>query len=272
VIYVDKKIPADEIEGDEMIPHEVDGIPTDVIECDPKGRWPLNEVDLCNSITDKDAENGTITGGCDISNVKSRISRGSVGLVFVLNEKPAIISCHHVLASRWDAKTEEHLVQPCAYEGGRPPMNLAGRTINGWYGEMYNVDLGVAEVLRAREYTTHHISRIMSDLTGVTTAMVGDRVIKYGCGTGYTEGVVTSVDFDYRTGVPPDFPEFVATGCIKVEADKASRCFASGGDTGAMVALESNRRIIGMIIGGCDDPQLTVVTPIQIILQYINSL
>jgi hypothetical protein len=279
VVHVDKKMPIDEIERDEMIPHEVDGIPTDVIECDPKGRWPSKYAEELLQKTSVSAgvtapQSNVLQGGLSISNPSSAITNGTLGLVFDYKGQTCMVSCQHVFARAYNVTSGENLVEPSVANGGRLPNNLAGQTVAGWYGPHYDgVDLSVALTANSRVISKQTIINIGTTTGDDTSVAIGTRVAKYGAVSGYTEGTVTSVNFSYSSSGTTNFPPYNTTGCIKVEGTPFYPMFARPGDSGAIVVVQATNKVIGMVIGGTtSSPYYTVLTPVALLNKYIGSL
>lgn len=252
VVYVGKKLPVSKIEPRDLIPSEVDGIPTDVLESNPETSWPTNKLELYSKTSQisQDVQSPVLFGGLSCNDPRSTIVNGTIGLVFPYNNKPTMISCQHVFATAWNATPPEPVIEPSVYYGGVYPTNLAAGTTAGWYGPQFNVDLAIADIVTTRPYQYNFIFQLGAT-TGYDVTFPGDTVKKFGASTGYTEGIVTSDTLSIEHYVVPNFPSFTLYNQIKVISADSTQwpVFAAPGDSGAFI-LNDDNQIVGMLVGG----------------------
>jgi len=122
-IYVEKKVPKTSLLAQDLIPAEINGIPTDVVEI---GKITTQ---LSNNFDPK-ARNRPITGGISIGNVK--ITAGTLGYFFQNDKGEVFIGSNaHVLTDDpfSDKPSAVEIVQPGVADGGKLPDDLVGNYV-----------------------------------------------------------------------------------------------------------------------------------------------
>ena len=104
----------------------------------------------------------------------------------------------------------------------------------------------------------------MTGISRTAPLTIGDIVIKFGKSTGTTVGVVNGIKSDVKV---PDSPvltrEYTVVGLH-------GRMFADRGDSGAFV-VKADGVLVGMVIAGSLDSNLTYVTPIEAVFEDIAA-
>ena len=246
-IYVIKKVPKEQLKPDEVIPEEIDGICTDVVEIgrikahqqayDPKGRF-------------RPAPAGVSTSRAD------EIAAGTVGWYFIAEDGMLLVaSNNHVWAKENTGKRGDPLTQPGLYDGGDPskdvlytlydfiPINFSPNTMN-------TVDVAVA---LPNDYTMVYMNILnVGGITGKRIPNEGEKVRKFGRTTGFTEGVVidtsATLQVEYDTGIA------TFTDVIVIQGNLTSQ----PGDSGSPV-FTAQQEFVGLLFGGSEDGKTSVI-------------
>jgi hypothetical protein len=233
-VHVTRKVPDSSLADAERLPHEIEGVPVDVIQSNP-----VPFADFRRTRQDP------ILGGVSIQN--SRLAgAGTLGaIVFDRNSfDPMAITNWHVLV-RDEGAAGDEIIQPDAGgdTGGGDPF--LGRLMR-WDKDL---DAAVCTLDRPHmgpEVTSRQVSVAIDDLpqppNGTELPRVGTKVIKSGVRTGVTRGIIDGVsgnDFSYV--VDPDFPP--PGGLI-----------GDHGDSGSLVLDNGNYLAVGLLWGGTEDP------------------
>lgn len=288
VVLVRQKVPLVGLAPQAVVPREVDGIRTDVME--------VGDVRAQQARTDRWRP---APGGVSIGHYK--ITAGTFGCV--VRDRATgdrlILSNNHVLANSNDASPGDPILQPGAADGGQdgpdtiarlerlcpiqfntePPTcgtaqavadvlnslaNLLGsghrlEAIRANPQASNNVDAAVARPLDGRDILDEILE--IGVVSGTLPASLGMRVRKSGRTTGLTSGEITVLDatisVNYGSGRTATFDNQIVTGPI-----------SQGGDSGSLVVAESELKAVGLLFAGSE--QSTIVNPIQAVLDCLD--
>jgi hypothetical protein len=268
ICSVANKVAASSLSSNDLIPAEVGGVPTDIMETGiirafqaPTGRF-------------RPAPGGVSIGHKDIT-------AGTLGCWVKRNGEWMILSNNHVLANVNAGKIGDAILQPGSYDGGVNPAdqiatledfipinleesssdcNVAGNivallnTLSGMAGSdtrlkairiraLENlVDAAIARPLRQEDVLPEILN--IGAINKIDTAVLGMSLKKMGRTTDYTEGQVTQIDVtsnvsygDNRTALFTD--QFMAGAMSKP------------GDSGSAV-LNNNNDLVGLLFAGSD--------------------
>lgn len=263
-VYVEKKKSKKEVPSAEVIPAEIDGVKTDVIERKIvlHNRVALSEIRRMADTTQYNPLVGGISiGPCTA--VGGFVFVGTLGC-FVKdrgNSELLMLTNFHVLAEKWAAG--EKVCQPSRPDGGSCPANTCGSLVRSVISE--KVDGAVARITgRPADCRIQDIGNV----AGKGTAAKDMKVRKRGRTTGLTHGIVDSVDLSVN--VPYDDGTHVLKHQIGITADPAhGTVFGQGGDSGSVV-VDASRKVIGLYFAGTEDGSFGVANPIQAVLDELN--
>jgi len=246
-IYVVKKVPKEQLKPDEVIPEEIDGICTDVVEVgkikahqqtyDPKSRFRPSPAGVSTSRADE-------------------IAAGTVGWYFVAEDGVLlVVSNNHVWAKENAGKRGDLLTQPGLYDGGDPskdtlymlynfvPIDFSQNALN-------TVDVAVAV---PSDYTMIYMNIL--NIGGINSKRIpneGERVRKFGRTTLLTEGVV--IDSSATLQVEYDSGTATFTDIIVVQGALTSQAGDSGSPT-----FTAQQEFVGLLFGGSEDGKTSVI-------------
>jgi hypothetical protein len=245
-VYVIKKVPKEQLKPSEVIPEEIEGICTDVVEVgrikahqalDPKGRY-------------RPAPAGVSTSRVD------EIAAGTVGWYFIVEDGMLLVaSNNHVWAKENQGKRGDPLTQPGLYDGGDPnkdtlytlydfiPIDFRPNALN-------TVDVAVAV---PSDYTMIYMNILNTGgITGKKVPNEGERVRKFGRTTLLTEGVV--IDSSATLQVEYDTSTATFTDIIVIQGNLTSQPGDSGSPT-----FTAQQEFVGLLFGGSEDGKTSVI-------------
>jgi hypothetical protein len=274
---VEQKVAASTLSSQDLVPKEVQGIPTDVVKTGifrvfqaPTGRF-------------RPAPGGVSVGHKDIT-------AGTLGCWVKRNNQWHLLSNNHVIANSNDAQIGDPILQPGPHDGGRypddqiatltdfVPVQMAGmpsdcdvaerivKAINK-VAELIASDtrLQAVKALADDNLVDAAIARPLNDadvkaeilgigeIQGLTEGLLGMKVKKSGRTTKFTEDEILQVDVtvnvQYGAGRIATFKDQLMAGPM-----------SQGGDSGSAV-LDENNNLVGLLFAGSD--QNTIFNQIQ---------
>lgn len=283
VVSVTHKVDASALSPADLVPPELDGVRTDVVETGvlralqgPAGRW-----------------RPVVPPGVSVGH--HAITAGTFGCLVRRGGEVFILSNNHVLADVNRGKAGDAVLQPGPADGG----TMADRVAE--LAEFVPLDFGTSEAecalarlladglsgLAALVGSTHRLlavrqtagvnrvdaalarplnpSQVSSEIlvigtpTGVGTATLGTRVQKHGRTTGYTSGTITQIDATVRVDYDGRSALF--------EGQLIASPMSQPGDSGSAV-LDEERRVVGLLFAGSD--ATTILNPIADVLAALR--
>jgi hypothetical protein len=288
VVLVRQKVPYAGLPTKSIIPQEVAGIKTDVIEV-----GDLRPLDIR---TDRQRP---APGGVSLGHYK--ITAGTLGCVVHDRKTGArlILSNNHVLANRNEAQPGDPILQPGPIDGGQadkdtialllrfqpinfnttpPTCNLAkgyaslGNILAKLTGSRHQVqvlrvfptasnlvDAAVARPIDERDILDESLE--IGPVNEETSPELGMAVCKSGRTTGYTTGTICVLDstvvVNYGSDQPTTFEEQIITTPM-----------SNGGDSGSLLVAKDTSQAVGLLFAGSS--QTTVYNPIKSVLSSLN--
>lgn len=274
-VYVEQKKPLDELAPDEVIPSEIDGVPTDVLNV-PRGQT------LGTEDTDR---HSPLLGGITITNFRKDTAglykEGTLGCFATIDgasgpKNVVLMSNHHVLAAHGGA-VGNTINQPQVIGGllddanpnpiaeindlgieGPHPFTYPSETEVAYHVDCatakLNIDVsswcdcncGVSYKNEVRELNIGGNSK----LEGVARAIDGETVHKSGRRTGRTQGVIEDpLGVAILTNYTP--PVRAENVILINPANPPDPVFADQGDSGAALVNDQNK-LIGLVFGAQD--------------------
>jgi len=248
-VYVVKKEPKSKLPASWLVPSQVNGIPTDVVE-----------------IERVEPQQGNPLLPCGISTGSIRRNDGTMGCLVRRPGLPEvyILSCNHVLADLNAGVPGDVIFAPGLREGGNPNTPIA--TLTAYprlvFGGTPNfVDVAIAQV-RVSGSVAPEILGIGRVHQPPMLATKHQSVKKHGFATGNTLGVVAGISEDLMVTFDTDHVvHFSRQMAIQGVGGKP---FSRGGDSGSLVLDAQTSRPVGMIIAGAGP--FSVATHIGVIL------
>lgn len=289
-VLVQQKVPKAGLAPEAVIPPELEGIRTDVME-----------VGYLRALQGRTDRWRPVPGGVSLGHYK--VTAGTFGAVVrdrATNER-LILSNNHVLANSNDATAGDAIIQPGVADGGRNPEDIIAR-LERFYPIRFNVEPGTCDLaqgaaalanLLARLLGSKHrlytvksqievsnpvdaaVARPIADdlildeiidigtVSGITPAMLLMPVRKSGRSTGFTTGEIVvldaTVDVNYGTGRTARFEDQIVTSPM-----------SAPGDSGSLLVAGDSQQAVGLLFAGSD--QATIHNPIQTVLDLLEVM
>ena len=230
VILVEKKVPKEKLLAKDIIPEEIKGKKTDVIE-----------VGRIEALPYKGRYRPAFPG-CSIGHY--RITAGTFGCM--VQDKRThefkILSNNHVLANINAARKGDPILQPGRYDGGRYPRDMIARLENfvPLSASTFNlVDAAVAKPINLR-YVIPAIPRLGIP-RGTAQARLGSWVYKVGRTTQFTLGRVIATNYITRVGY--------GRITLLFKNQIVTTRMGAPGDSGSLL-VDPGRRAVGLLFAG----------------------
>lgn len=273
VCSVEQKKPKEALSDREMIPKEINGAPTDVIETGVIKA-------LGNTIRRRPALGGDSIG-------HYAITAGTLGCLVKKNNQIYILSNNHVMANSNDAKEGDAILQPGPYDRGTTADTIANLSEfvpisfieNGlpdsecpfaksaafimniaafFMGSKSRVQAyslqsvtNLIDAALAKPIVTADVKNEILDIgyiKGTREATLDMEVHKQGRTTGYTTGVVDQIDVTTQVSYGTN-KTAVFSDQIIVTTEEYDH-FSQGGDSGSAVLC--NKDLVGLLFAGSD--------------------
>ncbi|MCK4330892.1 hypothetical protein KAX02_13765 [candidate division WOR-3 bacterium] len=281
ICSVRKKLPIEEISKKDLIPREIKGVKTDVIE--------VGVIKALHTNRHRPAP-----GGVSVGHVL--ISAGTLGCVVKKDSIRYMLSNNHVLACSNEAKIGDSILQPGSHDSGKfpedhiadlkdfVPINFSGipsecpitglfiRIINGVLyvirsntrlqavkqAESNLVDAAIAQPLNDEDISDEIME--IGKIEGVKSAILGMKIQKSGRTTGLTQGEITQINvtanIQYGEGKIAQFTDQIMSGPM-----------STGGDSGSAILTEDSK-LCGLLFAGSD--QITICNRIEHVFELLD--
>ena len=236
-VYVTRKVPEHLLRKDEIIPKEIEGVKTDVVE--------IGRIRKLQGFRERyrPTPAGVSTSRAD------QTAAGTIGW-FMVDEDGNIylLSNNHVWANENNAAQGDKIVQPGLLDGGDPENDVIAELYDwidiDFTGNPNTVDVALATPIDLSQVYTSIME--LGGITGKADPVQGGKAKKVGRSTGYTEGIITDVsatlNVEYDSGTALFQDVFIVEGENIVQA----------GDSGSPV-LDENNKFLGLLFAGNDE-------------------
>lgn len=271
VCSVDQKLSRAQLNSDDLVPQQIDGVATDVVE--------TGRIRALNMHTQR---HRPAPGGVSIAH--RDVTAGTLGCVVKKNGRRVILSNNHVLANSNAAQVGDAILQPGPYDGGKfpddhianllefIPINLSGGSglpsdcpVGNRFASILNwlaaatgsgtrlqavriqiednlVDAAIAKPLDDNDVSADILD--IGNIAGMTQGLLGMAIQKSGRTTEYTTGTIEQVDVtvnvQYGGGQVGRFADQILAGPM-----------SQGGDSGSAV-LDNDNNLVGLLFAGSD--------------------
>ena len=251
--YVREKIGLDALATKDILPTEIDGIPTDVIVT---GRFRLFDTAADNKKRRRPLRPGLSIGFKFPPGPKAGfVMAGTCGAVVTKGGLQFILSNNHVLAENGQIAIGGPIFQPGLLDGGNEATDqVASLTafVQIKPTGFNKVDCAIAELLANAKVDPRPMPRV-GKLRSATpiTATKGMDVEKTGRTTGYTRGsvfdVAADVNVDYED---KDGKSFTASFDNQILITAPTGVFSAAGDSGSLIVDRASKRATGLLFAG----------------------
>lgn len=283
---VRRKLPRAALEAEALIPDQVDGIPTDVVEA--------GEV---RALAGRTTRLRPAPGGVSLGHVL--VTAGTLGCIVRdrATGEALILSNNHVLANGNQAEPGDPILQPGAIDGGQEPADVlaalerfgeiqfmrqpatcpvarglvrAANALAAWAGfhhrleawredplAVNRIDAAVARPLVEGDVLPEVLD--IGPVRGTRPAELGLKVRKSGRSSGLTSGEIIVLDATITVGYGESTARF--SGQIVTTA------MSQPGDSGSVLVESGGPRAVGLLFAGSD--QVTLHNPIEAVLSAL---
>jgi len=287
-VLVTRKLSPEALLSAELVPKELDGVRTDVIQVGnlralqtPKSRWR------------------PAPGGVSIGHYG--ITAGTLGCIVRDRDtgERLILSNNHVLANSNDANIGDAILQPGPADGGKVATDTIATLLHfipiqyttspgtcdyarvyASIGNLIAIALGSSHRVSVNSFSPQAINKVdaalarpnldsdvldeirgIGEISGVLEAELGMPLRKSGRTTDFTENQVqvldATVNITYGGGRTATFEEQIVAGPM-----------SQGGDSGSLVVHGKSPEAVGLLFAGSE--QSTILSPIQTVLDLLN--
>lgn len=250
--YVEHKIARNALPASQVLPRELDGIPTDVIVT---GRFRMQDTASDNKKRRRGIRPGLSIGFAFPPPKDNFVMAGTLGAIVRKGGKHFILSNNHVLSENGLVAVGSPIYQPGLLDGGDDSADQVAaltRFIAIKPTGFNKVDCAIAEILPGTKFNPHLMARVGALASARPIAAVVDmEVEKTGRTTGYTRGDV----FDVSADVNVDYEDkngnaFTASFDDQILVTGSLRAFSAAGDSGSLIVDRATKRATGLLFAG----------------------
>ncbi len=246
--YVKEKLHPLLVKDGEVIPDEVEGVPTDIEQAGEFSIWrPIPPI--------YHRKVRPAMGGLSIGHYA--ITAGTLGCLVKRGQETLILSNNHVLANENRGVRGDPILQPGRFDGGKEDKDVIAQleSFVKVEAEATNrVDAALALPYDVRDVTPEILN--IGRVRGTRAADLEEKVMKSGRTTRVTNGVVQDVSATLRVGYATG--SYLFTDQMILQGDKGP--FSGGGDSGALI-LDYQGNAVGLLFAG--SPFFTVANKIE---------
>lgn len=241
-VHVKNKQPKENLENNDIVPEEIENIPIDVIQSNIRQSPPSDAAtQSTNNQTPNSKRQDPLIGGVETWNIKIR-DIGTLGAIVFdrLDGQPMALSNFHVFVK--DTQRQfigDNIMQPCS--GLDDTEDIVGTV----HRSDKLLDCAVAYLTTTRRISSS-IFKIPGGIKGITSPILGMRVMKSGCSTEHTCGMVEGVGANNES-------EFTIVP-VPDEWDKKE--ISDAGDSGSIWIERSSHAAVGLHFAGETSPAL----------------
>ena len=288
-VYVTQKLAPSLIPPQNLIPKEIDGIPTDVIKSPPAMIMPAKKRPKAASARaataappDSDPKRmdrqRPIRGG--ISAAQFEVTAGTIACFCRSTrhgDDPAVIyalSNNHVFANINRAQPGDPIYQQSPMDGGVAAdavgtlarfvsLQLDGRGAN-------TVDCALARIETGIDIDP--AIAVIGKLSGTAAPAVRMAVRKHGRSSGYTEGMITDTQYDAIVGMDhtDSSVRAVFNNQFRIERTPPFDAFGIGGDSGSLVLAKDDAKAVGLYFAGPPSGVYGIANQIDAVLSELD--
>jgi hypothetical protein len=262
--YVEKKLPKEAIPAGDMLPNQIEGVATDVIET---GRFHALARQRQEQRVQRPARPGCSVG-FSFGVGHSHVMAGTFGAVVERDGKWFVLSNNHVLANENALAPGEAIYQPGLRDNSNSAHHRIARLtefVKLERDQHNHVDCAIAEVLENKFVSPKVMPRINKLKSGdPVVATDGMKVEKTGRSSGYTVGTIEDVGATIKVG----FELGTLTFAHQILIEGSKGVFAEGGDSGSLIVERKSKRPVGLLFAGSGTHALA--NHIQDILQHLS--
>ena len=295
IVFTNRKVPVSALSPDQVVPTEIDGLPTDV------------RILKVKALAEDPSFYRPAPGGCSVGHYQ--ITAGTLGTWVRYNNEVCILSNNHVLANSNLGAVGDNILQPGPYDDGKLPIAYLLEFKEIFLDEGNPTDCDISQLLEflmnffsglfgrktrvrfiklaepnyvdaavAKRAETNSAKLEILDIGKVDpitiSPIVGLIVRKRGRTTRLTQGYISTVEVEVQVsgyGNGNQTATFVDQVVVETEDNSD---FSAGGDSGSLVLDTSNRPTGLLFAGGEDDSgrKVTIINNINRVVEAFPGL
>jgi hypothetical protein len=242
-VHVQKKLPKKDLENQDIVPEKLGDFPVDVIQSNIAQDYPSDVVQTeSNGKTNNPKRHDPLIGGVETWNIEVR-NIGTLGAIVydrLDSHQPMALSNFHVFVKGNTRQViGNNVTQPCSGLGNAEDI------IGTVHRSDEALDCAVALLTTPRRISSSLLG-IPGGIKGIVAPILGMRVMKSGCATSNTHGMIEGVGAENES-------EFTIVPVPK-EWDKKE--ISDAGDSGSIWIEQSSHAAVGLHFAGETSPAL----------------
>lgn len=276
-VHVPKKIPESQMNPKDIVPREINGIPTDIIESAPAIFHESVNTPPPPCSQNKQNRQRPVIGGISVGHFN--ITAGTIGC-FCRSTKPGddrhatyVLSNNHILANENQAQENDDIYQPGSRDGGGPADSFA--TLSRYVKlQLDSLDSNLVDAAIAKlKPDIDIIPEICSigAITGTAEATLGMIVRKHGRTTGLTYGKITDLYINVNIAMGPSItsPKVTLNDQLRIEAHECS-AIGLNGDSGSLIVKNDEAKAVGLYFAGPTNGEYGIANRIENVLSELE--
>jgi endonuclease G len=280
--YVSEKESKSILRHQNGIPKSIDGFLTDVRAASTpqfmSGTLRPTKAEIQQAIKSRRTRSRArpVVGGISCSS--QFVTAGTLGYFCKKNTDDSgatyLVSSGHVFKAKTEYKKSSAILQASPSDGGNMNDVIAdfdtATPLSQAEGARNVTDAAIAKLRDNIKYKLE--IQDVGPLNRTANPVLGMSVAKVGRTTGFTEGIVTAVDYEAIVpwGVRSVKATYTFKNQIRIEPTKSSERFADFGDSGSMVFTKTNPAALGLYFAGAPDGSYGLATPIASVEQALD--
>ena len=265
VFSVIKKEGEEDLKDLDIIPKEIEGISTDVIETGAYTAPPPP----AGLVKPRKKRYRPVKGGSSISHIESDIP-GTAGGTVKLNKKKFILTTNHVAALVNEAELNDPIIQPAKADGGKSEDVIGYLEdftfIDFSRGVINELDAALISPINDKMFSESIIN--VGKVKGVEEADLGIQVQKSGRTTGLTSGHIIQIGVLAVVVYPGDRSAIFKDQILVIGT--GARKFIAYGDSGSFVINPDTKRVVGLTFAGSLYRNYALITPMKKIIEFFG--
>jgi hypothetical protein len=259
--YVERKLDESVIPKEFLLPKQIGGVMTDVIET---GRF-------VSFIPPERKRLRPVRPGCSIgfqSKDTGNVMAGTLGAIVEAGNKRFLLSNNHVLAGENALPIGSPIFQPGLLDKNTPDADQIASLTHFIKLDAHRpnkVDCAVAQLADGTRVNTAIMPRVNKLKSGTpVVAEEAMKVEKTGRTTGYSTGTIHDVSATVKVG----YEIGTLTFADQIMIGAGTKSFSGAGDSGSLIVDSKTRRPVGLLFGGTD--RYTVANHINDVLEQLK--
>lgn len=269
LVFVEKKLPEGALTPAALVPKEIDGVKTDVIEVGRlRAMTAPVEAEPATTVSDHRKRRRPICGG--ISAIQGEGTACTIAAIVYRNGKRYGFGNAHCFLPHWEGiKKGEPILQPSPNDGGKSRDRI-GEALEvcelRFGGAMNKFDSALFEIDEDVESRDLYQFGIGAHSAKIGMVKIGEEVVKAGRTTGVQRAKVIAVNVTAQVYYD-NAGKYVAHFENQIFTENEGARFVDGGDSSSLV-LNAAGNPVAQVFAGSD--KIAILSPLQPILSHFG--